>query len=82
MAYPAISVDGVAPVFYNMIDQKLIRNAKFGVYLGLVQYFHSLPFYFVCILCHTEALIHLSEVTLALVNPTVNITLVISPMSI
>ena len=34
MAYPAISVDGVAPVFYSMIKEKLVSNARFGVYLG------------------------------------------------
>ena len=34
MAYPSISVDGVAPVFYNMIREQLVPHPLFGVYLG------------------------------------------------
>ena len=34
MAYQAISVDGVPPVLYTMMKEKLITNAVFGVYLG------------------------------------------------
>ena len=36
MAYTAISVDDVTPVFVNMVKQKLLSKAVFGVYLGYV----------------------------------------------
>ena len=34
MAYPSISAEGVAPVFFNMIKQNKVDDAKFGVFLG------------------------------------------------
>jgi len=34
MAFPAISVDGMPPVFVNAVNQGLIQNAIFGFYLS------------------------------------------------
>jgi phytepsin len=34
MAWPSISVDAVTPVFFNMINQKLVANPYFGVWLN------------------------------------------------
>ena len=33
MAWPAIAVDNVTPVFQNMVAQKLVPNPVFGFYL-------------------------------------------------
>jgi cathepsin D len=34
LAYPAISVDGVYPVFNNLVDQKLVPESVFGFWLN------------------------------------------------
>ena len=33
MAFPAISVKGVTPVFYNMVKQDLVNKSTFAFYL-------------------------------------------------
>ncbi|KAL6420016.1 hypothetical protein ACFW04_004337 [Cataglyphis niger] len=34
MGYSTIAVDGVTPVFYNMVKQKLVPQAVFSFYLN------------------------------------------------
>ena len=33
MAFPSISVDEVEPVFYTMVDEKLVSKSVFGFWL-------------------------------------------------
>lgn len=39
LAFTGISVDGVTPVFYNMISQKLVKNGEIGFWLSPEEYF-------------------------------------------